>query len=92
VLALADHRYIVSQPDSISARFITDTIKAAWPAAAAALPDGADAATSHINSSKVVSELGLQLTPVAATVKDMAEALLKQGIAKPAWYSTAVAS
>eukprot|EP00775_Hariotina_reticulata_P006026 gene6026-6264_t len=88
----AKGRYIVSQPASISAHFITDTIKAAWPAAASALPDGADAATSHINSSKVVKELGLQLTPVAKTVKDMAESLMKQGIATPSWYSAAVAS
>jgi hypothetical protein len=82
-------RYIVSQPDSISAHFITSTLKAAYPAAAAALPDGADANTTHINSSRVQQELGLQLTPVGDTVKDMAAALLKLGIAKPAWAAAA---
>lgn len=82
-------RYIVSQPESISAKFITDTVKSAWPAAAAALPDGVDADTSHINSSRVEQHLGLKLTPAADTVRDMAESLLKQGIAKPAWYTAA---
>lgn len=82
-------RYIVSQPHSISARFITDTLKAAYPAAAAALPDGADAEPSSINSSKVQQELGLRLTPVADTVRDMAAALLQLGIAQPAWAAAA---
>ncbi|WIA11508.1 hypothetical protein OEZ85_011621 [Tetradesmus obliquus] len=85
----AKGRYIVSQPHSISARFITDTLKAAYPAAAAALPDGADAEPSSINSSKVQQELGLRLTPVADTVRDMAAALLQLGIAQPAWAAAA---
>lgn len=80
-------RYIVSQPASISAKFISDTLKAAFPAAAAALPDGKDADASHINSSRVVEDLGLQYTPVADTVRDMAQSLLKRGIAKPAWHT-----
>lgn len=78
----------MSQPASISARFISDTLKAAWPAAAAALPDGADAEPSHINSSRVTSDLGLSYTPVADTVRDMAASLLQLGIAKPSWYSS----
>jgi sensor domain CHASE-containing protein len=81
-------RYIISQPASISAKFITDTLKAAFPAAAA-LPDGKESDTSHINSSRIQTDLGLQYTPVADTVRDMAQALLKCGIAKPAWYSAA---
>jgi hypothetical protein len=82
-------RYIVSQPASISAKFISDTLKAALPAAAAAaaLPDGKDADASHINSSRVAQDLGLQYTPVSDTVRDMAQSLLKCGIAKPAWHS-----
>eukprot|EP00879_Flechtneria_rotunda_P011466 GHRR01011979.1.p1 GENE.GHRR01011979.1~~GHRR01011979.1.p1 ORF type:complete len:332 (+),score=113.60 GHRR01011979.1:492-1487(+) len=83
----AHGRYIVSQPKSISARFITDSLKAAWPAAASAMPDGADEPTTHINSSKIVQELGLQLTPVADTIRDMAESLVKHGIAKPTWLT-----
>lgn len=79
-------RYIISQPSSISAKFITDTLKAAMPEAAA-LPDGQDASASHINSSRVVEDLGLQYTPVASTIKDMAASLLKCGIAKPEWYT-----
>eukprot|EP00878_Enallax_costatus_P032607 GHUV01035850.1.p1 GENE.GHUV01035850.1~~GHUV01035850.1.p1 ORF type:complete len:199 (+),score=49.72 GHUV01035850.1:201-797(+) len=86
----AKGRYIVSQPESISARFITDTLKHAFPAAKAALPDGADAEMAHINSSRVVEDLGLKLTPVADTIRDMAESLMKLGIAKPAWYTAAV--
>lgn len=82
-------RYIVSQPQSISARFVTDTLKAAFPAAAAALPDGAEGETTYINSSKVVNELGLKYTPAGDTVKDMADSLLKQGVAKPAWAAAA---
>jgi hypothetical protein len=80
-------RYIVSQPQSISASFVSKTLKAAYPAAAAALPDGAESDATHINSSKVQQELGLQLTPVADTVKDMAASLIKLGIAKPAWVA-----
>lgn len=79
----------MSQPDSISAAFVSATIKNAWPAAAAALPDGEDAPVSHIDSSRVVRELGLQLTPVADTVRDMAASLLTHGIAKPAWFAAA---
>ena len=79
-------RYIVSQPTSISAKFITDTLKATWPAAAAALPDGKDAPDSHINSSRVERDLGLEYTPVGHTIRDMAESLLKCGIAKPSWW------
>jgi hypothetical protein len=78
-------RYIVSQPHSISASFISKTLKATFPAAAAALPDGAESDATHINSSKVQQELGLQLTPVADTVNDMAASLIMWGIAKPAW-------
>jgi nucleoside-diphosphate-sugar epimerase len=85
-------RYIVSQPDSVSARFITDTLKSAWPAAATALPDGEEADTSHINSSRVVQHLKLQMTPVADTIRDMAASLLEQGIAKPIWYTAASSS
>lgn len=80
-------RYIISQPTSISAKFITDTLKAAWPAAAA-LPDGKDAPDSHINSSRVERELGLEYIPVDQTIQDMAESLLKCGIAKPAWWQS----
>jgi hypothetical protein len=77
----------VSQPASISARVISDTLKAAWPSAAAALPDGADAAPSAINSSRVTQDLGLQYTPVADTIRDMAASLLQLGIAKPGWHT-----
>lgn len=85
----AKGRYIVSQPKSIDARFITDTLKAAFPAAAV-LPDGvaADSSTA-INSSKVERELGLKYTPAEDTVRDMADSLIKQGIAKPAWAAAA---
>jgi hypothetical protein len=79
-------RYIVSQPASISARFISDTLKAALTGAAVALPDGQEAEASAINSSRVATDLGLQYTPVADTIKDMATSLLQCGIAKPAWY------
>lgn len=87
----ASCRYIISQPASISARFVTDTIKAAWPSAAAVLPDGAEADTTHINSSRVTTDLGLKYIPVADTVREMAASLLEQGIAKPAWYLAAPA-
>jgi hypothetical protein len=85
-------RYIVSQPTSISAKFITDTLKATWPAAAAALPDGKDAPDSHINSSRVERDLGLEYTPVGHTIRDMAESLLKCGIAKPSWWHSSLPS
>lgn len=82
-------RYIVSQPASISAKFITDTLKAAFPAAAA-LPDGKESDASHINSRRIETDLGLQYTPVADTVRDMAQALLQCGIAQPAWYAASI--
>ncbi|KAF6264964.1 hypothetical protein COO60DRAFT_1185676 [Scenedesmus sp. NREL 46B-D3] len=85
----AKGRYIVSQPHSISASFISSTLKAAYPAAAAVLPDGADEDATHINSSKVQQGLGLQLTPVADTVKDMAASLISLGIARPVWATAA---
>ncbi|KAF8070868.1 TKPR1 [Scenedesmus sp. PABB004] len=88
----AKGRYIVSQPESISARFITDTLKAAFPAAAAALADGGAAEANRIDSSRAVRELGLRLTPVAETVRDMAASLLEHGIAKPAWFTAVPAS
>lgn len=86
VLCVVLCRYITSQLTSISAKFISDTLKAAWPAAAA-LPDGKDAPDSHINSSRAERDLGLEYTPVGQTIKDMAESLLKCGIATPAWWS-----
>jgi hypothetical protein len=67
---------------------VSDTLKAAWPDAATALPDGAEAEPSAINSARVVTELGLQYTPVADTMRDMAGSLLRTGTAAPAWYQS----
>jgi hypothetical protein len=75
----------VSQPQSISASFVSKTLKANFLTAAAALPDGAESDATYINSSKVQQELGLQLTPVADTLNCMAASLIMFGIAKPAW-------
>eukprot|EP00877_Chromochloris_zofingiensis_P011157 jgi/Chrzof1/6295/Cz18g00160.t1 len=83
----ATGRYIISQPFSISARFITGLIKEKYPEAAAVLPDGDDAPIKHmIDISKVQKDLGLELTPVEDTLLDMADSLLTLGIAQPSWY------
>lgn len=86
--AAAGRRYIVSQPASISARFVTDTIKAAWPDSRDALQDGEEAATQSIDGSRAERELGLVMTPPADTLRDMAESLIKHGIAVPSWAAT----
>ncbi|GIL58810.1 hypothetical protein Vafri_13796 [Volvox africanus] len=91
--AAAGRRYIVSQPRSLSARSVTDVLKATVPQLAH-LPDGeAGSEEEKIDASRVVRELGLTYTPLENTLTDMAESLIKLGLAVPATATaTAVAA
>ncbi|GBG00450.1 cinnamyl alcohol dehydrogenase [Raphidocelis subcapitata] len=85
-------RYIVSQPGSIDARFVTDALKGALPGAAA-LPDGPRTATKEtIDASKVRTQLGIELHPAAQTIADGAASLLEHGLAAPAWAAKGAAA
>ena len=49
-----------------------------------AIPDGKDAATKdNIDNTKAQRELGLQLTPAAKTIADMADSLVSLGFVTP---------
>ncbi|KIZ01217.1 hypothetical protein MNEG_6742 [Monoraphidium neglectum] len=88
----ASGRYIVSQPGSFDARFVTDTLKEALPGAAEGLPDGVRADTKEtIDASKVTHQLGVELHPVRATLVDMARSLLQHGVAAPEWHKAGAA-
>ena len=51
----------------------------------ASIPDGEDAVPkTNIEATKAQRELGLQLTPVATTVRDMADSLITLGFANVA--------
>ncbi|EFJ48786.1 hypothetical protein VOLCADRAFT_90627 [Volvox carteri f. nagariensis] len=90
--AAAGRRYIVSQPKSSSAKSITDILKAAVPQLAH-LPDGESAPEEEkVDASRVVRELGLQYTPLRRTLTDMAESLIRLGLATPAVAAPAAAS
>ena len=48
------------------------------------IPDGKDAATKdNIDNTKAQRELGLQLTPAAKTIADMADSLIALGFVTP---------
>ncbi|GIL77153.1 hypothetical protein Vretimale_3165 [Volvox reticuliferus] len=82
--AAAGRRYIVSQPRSMSAKSVTDVLKASAPQLTH-LPDGEPGTEEEkIDGSRVVRELGLQYTPLDRTLIDMAESLIRLGLAVPA--------
>jgi nucleoside-diphosphate-sugar epimerase len=75
-------RYIVSEASSASPAFIAATLRERFPAFA--IPDGEDEPSeTTIDNSKAIRELGLQLTPLATTLVDMAVTLIALGIATP---------
>ncbi|GLC66025.1 hypothetical protein PLESTF_000373700 [Pleodorina starrii] len=85
----AGRRYIVSQSRSYNAKAVTDVLKASVPQLAH-LPDGAvGPEEERVDASRVVRELGLQYTPLERTLTDMAESLIKLGLAVPATAAAA---
>ena len=75
-------RYIVSEAASASPAFISATLQQRFPDFD--IPDGEDEPSeTTIDNSKATRELGLQLTPLAVSLVDMAVALIALGIANP---------
>ena len=75
-------RYIVSHRGSADPAFISRTLRARIPRLD--IPEGeALAAEETIDNSKVERELGLHLTPLAASFADMAATLIALGVAQP---------
>ena len=78
----ASGRYIVSETTSTSPGFIARTLQARFPQYD--IPDGVDELPeTTIDNSKAQRVLGLQLTPLATTLVDMAVTLIELGIATP---------
>ena len=78
----AKGRYIVSETTSTSPGFIARTLQARFPQYD--IPDGVDELPeTTIDNSKAQRVLGLQLTPLATTLVDMAVTLIALGIATP---------
>jgi len=87
----AGERFIISQPQTIDARFVTDALKKRFGAGAAAvLPDGAAAGDEGrlrvVDGTKATKVLGLKYTDPADTVADMAASLLEKGVAEATWF------
>ena len=75
-------RYIVSETTSASPAFISATLRERFPEYL--IPEGEELpAETTIDNSKAARELGLQLTPLAVTLVDMAVTLVALGIATP---------
>ena len=78
----ASGRYIVSEAASASPAFIAATLRQRFPQFD--IPDGEDQPSeTTIDNSKATRELGLQLTPLAVSLVDMAVVLIALGIANP---------
>ena len=78
----ASGRYIVSEAASASPAFIAATLRERFPEFD--IPDGEEEpSVTTIDNSKATRELGLQLTPLAVTLVDMAVALIALSIATP---------
>jgi hypothetical protein len=76
-------RYIVSNAAGITPDFVVGTLRERFPEYS--FPDPAEhlEAVDKMSGAKAEAELGLSLTPVKATLVDMATTLLTLGLAKP---------
>jgi nucleoside-diphosphate-sugar epimerase len=75
-------RYIVSEAASASPAFISATLRERFPQYDIPVGDEEPSETT-IDNSKAARELGLQLTPLAVTLVDMAVTLIALGVATP---------
>jgi len=76
-------RFIVSQTDTFSQKFFTDTLKARFPGLK--IRDGEDKPVEPVlDNSKALQELGLgKLHHPSSSIVDMAVTLIRKGVVKP---------
>ena len=80
--ASAKGRYIVSDSSSASPATISRILRQRFPEFD--LPEGQECATAQsVDNRRVQTELGLQITPLATTLVDMAVTMIALGIAVP---------